>query len=109
MSSTGHQNLASGRWQKLSLVEQLGNIGSEVSRARRWFSKDQKLYEGAVLRALELFDLTMADPRWRGRLREIARARELFCDAITGGKEYKSSLKDLERYFFYFAFAARRQ
>lgn len=108
MSSTGHQNLASGRWQTLSLVEQLGNIGSEVSRARRWFNKDQKLYEGAVLRALELFDLTMADPRWIGRLREIARAREVFCDAITGGKEYKSSLKDLERYFFYFAFAARR-
>lgn len=103
-----HQNLASGRWRTLSLVEQLANIGSEVGRARRWAGKDQKLYEGAVQRALELFDLTLADSRWKGRLREIARARELFCDAITGGKEYKSSLEDLERYFFYYALVARR-
>jgi hypothetical protein len=41
-------------------------------------------------------------------LREIGRIREVFCDAITGGEEYKSSLKDLEQYFLYFAFAARR-
>ena len=108
MSSFIHQNLASGRWQKLSLAEQLGNIGSEVGRARRWFGKDRKLYEGAVRRALDLFDLTLVDSRWRGRLREIGRLREVFCDAITGGREYKSSLKDLERYFFYYAFAARR-
>lgn len=108
MSFTLYQNLASGRWQTLSLIEQLSNIGSEVSRARRWFNRDQKLYEGAVLRTLELFDLTLADPRWKGRLREIARAREIFCDAITGGREYKSSLEDLDRYFFYYGFAARR-
>jgi len=103
-----HKNLASGRWQKLSLVEQLGNIGSEVSRARRWFGKDNKLYENSVQKTLELFDLTLADRRWVGRLREIGRARELFCDAITGGKEYKSSLEDLDHYFFHYAFAARR-
>jgi len=108
MYSTTHQNLASGKWQKLSLVEQLGNIGSEVGRARRWFGKDQKFYEGAVQRALELFDLTLADQRWKGRLREIARLREVFCDAITGGKEYRSTLKDLERDLFYFAFLSRR-
>jgi hypothetical protein len=108
MFSGVHRNLASGGWQKLSLAEQLGNIGSEVGRARRWIDKDQKLYNGAILRALELFDLTLADSRWKGRLREIARLREVFCDAITGGKEYKSTLKDLERYLFYFAFLSRR-
>lgn len=102
-----HQNLATGQWYKLSLVEQLANIGSEVSRARKWFGKDKRIYEGAVLRALELFDLTLADSRWRGRLREIARVREVFCDIISGGKQYKTSLKDLENYFFYFAWATR--
>lgn len=103
-----HKNLTLEKWQKLSLMEQLGNIGSEVSRARRWQGKDQKLFEGAVDRALELFDLTLADRRWKGRLREIARAREVFCDAVFGkGREYGSSLKDLEDYFFHFAFAAR--
>ncbi len=107
MVSVIHKNLAGGGWQKLSLIEQLGNIGSEINRAQQWFSKDKNLYEGAVQRTFELFDLTLTDKRWKGRLREIARAREVFCDAVTGGKEYKSSLEDLEKYFFYFAFLAR--
>jgi len=107
MATFLHQELASGKWQKLSLAEQLGNIGSEVSRAFQWQNKDEKLYGGATNRALELFDLTLEDPRWKGRLREIARAREVFCDAIFGGKEYGSNLKDLRKYFDTFAVAAR--
>ncbi len=104
-----HQNLASGRWFQLSLCEQLANIGSEVSRARKWQGKDENIFRGAVERALELFDLTLADPRWRGRLREIGRLREVFCDVVTGGKEYKSTFKGLEQYLFPFAFLSRRQ
>jgi len=103
-----HKKLAEGRWFELSLCEQLGNIGSEVNRALRFKDKDQKNFDDAVNRALELFELTLKDPRWKKRLREIARARELFCDAITGGKEYKSSLKDLDRYFFQYALCSRR-
>lgn len=103
-----HKNLALGGWQKLSLAEQLGNIGSEVGRAHKWFDKDKQFYDNAVRRALELFDLTLADLRWLGRLREIGRLREVFCDAITGGQKYKSTLGDLERYFFHFAFLSQR-
>ena len=103
-----HKELASGRWFKLSLVEQLANIGSEVSRACRWQGKDENIFWGAVERALELFDLTLEDQRWRGRLREIARVREVFCDAVLGEKNYQTSLKDLERYFLPFALFARR-
>ncbi len=103
-----HKELAAGRWHKMPLMEQLGNIGSEVSRVIRWRGEDQKLFWSAVERALELFDLTLADSRWRGRWREIARAREIFLDAVLEDRQYKSSLEDLERYFFHFAFAARR-
>lgn len=103
-----HQVLAGGGWQKLPLAEQMGNIGSEVSRAGNWQEKDEKIFRSAVDRALELFDLTLEDPRWRGRLREIARAREVFADAVTGGKEYKSSLRDLLPYFDEFALMARK-
>jgi hypothetical protein len=103
-----HKNLADGRWQKFTLMEQLGNIGSEVARALRWQEKDDKLFQGAVNRALELFDLTIQDIRWKGRLKEITRARDIFCDAISGGKEYNSKLKDLEHYFFTFALIARK-
>ncbi len=104
-----HKELATGQWQKLSLVEQLGNIGSEILRVSRQEGKNEKIFWGAVERALELFDLTLDDPRWKGRRWEIARAREVFCDAVYGGKLYKSSLQDLTRYFDIFAFAARNK
>lgn len=87
----------------------MGNIGSEISRVLHWQNKDQNNFEKGIERTLELFDLTLEDLRWKGRFREIARAREIFLDAIFGGKEYKTSLKDLERYFFYFAYCARRK
>lgn len=101
-----HAQLAAGRWFQLSLAEQLGNIGSEVSRAIK-AGCDQQRFDGAVTRALELFDLTLMDKRWHGRLKEIARAREVFCDAVLGGHEYGSSLESLNTYFFQFACAAR--
>lgn len=103
-----HKELAAGRWYQLSLAEQLGNIGSEVLRTSRQEGKDEKLFWGAIERALDLFDLTLDDSRWIGRRREIGRAREVFCDAIYGGKLYKSSFPDLIRYFDQFAFAARK-
>lgn len=102
-----HKDLAAGRWRGLSLAEQMGNIGSEINRALKWRAKDSKLFNGAIERALELLDFTIADPRWRGRLKELVRARELLGDAVFGQSEYKTSLEDLDRYFFSFALAAR--
>jgi len=104
---TYHKNLAAGKWHQLSLAEQMGNIGSEVHRALKFQKQDKKRFDDAVDKALELFDLTLADERLKGRLREIARAREVFCDAVLGGKLYKSSLEDLDQYFFQFALSAR--
>ncbi len=103
-----HKDLAAGRWFELSLVDQLGNIGSEVGRAANWQGKNEENFKGAVERALELFDLTLEDPRWIGRRQEVGRAREVFCDAVLGGKEYKSTLRGLaDDYFLPFAYAAR--
>ena len=59
-----HKELASGKWFNLSLCEQLGNIGSEISRAIKWKHKNHTLYEKAVFRALELVDITLMDKRW---------------------------------------------
>lgn len=103
-----HKDLAGGRWFTMTLAEQMGNIGSEVSRANRAQNKDQQRFQNAVDRALELFYLTLSDMRWRGRLKEIGRAREVFCDAVYGGKEYGSSLASLQKYFDYFAIASRK-
>ena len=102
-----HTNLAAGRWQTLPLVEQLANVGSDVARASQWQGKDAQRCEQPFARALELLDLTIGDPRWKGRRKELARARELLCDAMFGGTAYGSDLASLDRYFFHFAVAAR--
>jgi len=65
MTDIQHQDLAAGRWFALSLAEQLGNVGSEVSRAIKWTSRRPELARGALERALELIDLMLDDPRHR--------------------------------------------
>ena len=102
-----HKNLADGGWKRLSLAEQLGNIGSETSRALNWRGKNQEYFENAIFRALELIDLTIADTRWRWRLKEIVRLRELLCDTVFGDKEYGDNLEGINKYLFSFAVAAR--
>ena len=102
-----HESLAAGKWFELSLCSQMGNIGSEVGRARRWKEKDAKLFESAIFRAIELINLTLSDKRWINRYKEIARAKEVICDAYLGGGEYNSSFESLEKYFYHFAFASR--
>ena len=84
----------------------MANIGSEVSRALRAKNNPMR-YWSAIARALDLFYLTVEDPRWKGRLREILRVRELLAAAALGSDEYKTSLQDLDRYFDYFALLAR--
>lgn len=111
MSEIQHRDLAGGRWWQLSLAEQLGNIGSEVSRAVRWSGRNKDLARGALERALELFDLTLDDPRHRmapSRLRELARAREVVVDFFDGSNEYHSTAASLQKYFDDYALAARR-
>jgi len=102
------RNFDSKRWFKLSLSLQLANIGSEVIRAIRWHQKgEKKRWEMAVWRALELFDLTLSDKRWKNRAKEIARLRETICDFFYGGNRYHSNLSSFDNYFFHFALAAR--
>ena len=93
----------------MPIAEQLGNIGSEVSRATKWKVRNPEMARAALYRALDLFDLTLDDPRHRqspARLREIARAREVVVDALEGPRQYGGSLVSLQRYFD--AFAAHR-
>ncbi len=104
-----HPDLAAGRWRELTLMEQLGNIGSEVARASRAKADgNEGRFTAALDRALELFDLTLDDDRWATRRREIARAREVVCDFQLGANEYGSTAESLDAYFLAFAVAARR-
>ena len=91
------------KWASLSLLEQMGNISSEVGRAIN--SRDNPARrDGAIARALDLFEATATC--YSGlRLREILRARDeflrLFYDDAT-------DFRGVEKYFHQFAVAARR-
>ena len=109
MNNYQHKNLAAGKWLGLNLAEQMGNVGSEVGRAINWINKDNREQSlKALYRGLELFDLTLADKRWKyPTLKEVARAREVVCDYFVGSNEYGSDEKFLNDYFTQFAVAAR--
>ena len=112
MTGLTHRELAAGRWHTLSLAEQLGNVGSEVSRTLKWRTRNPEIARRSLERALELIDLTLDDPRLRCtvvRLREICRAREVLLDFLVGPNQFGSSEVTLQRYFDSFAVAASRR
>ncbi len=100
MTDVQHRDLANGRWHQLSLAEQLGNIGSEISRAARWSGRNDELSRGALERALELFDLTLDDPRHRrspARLRELAQVVNSIGYAKFRAGDYPGALESYQQ------------
>ena len=105
-----HKDLAGGRWSEMTFAAQMANIGSEVSRAIKWREKGRydRMIQAAE-RALELFDLTIdaccQSPlnRPRGKLKELCRAREEFCDYFYGDNEFNTDPARMQRYYDQFA------
>lgn len=103
-----HKELAQGRWFQLPFLEQMANIGSEVERAIIWQGKNRKYSQKAIERALELLDLTIADEKNRRRLKELTRLREALVDYFYFDNQFSSSATSWRKYFFAFAYAARK-
>lgn len=104
-----HKEMAEGKWFKMTLAEQLGNVGSEVDRIISWRKKNDEEYAtNAFYRALDLLDLTISDRRWRGpKLKELCRIREVLCDSFLGAQEYNTPLEYFSKYFYQFAYSSR--
>lgn len=103
-----HKEAAAGRWQKMSMMEQMANIGSEVERAIKWKNKNNKEYSQAAFeRALELLDLTLSCCKNYPRLKEFARVRELLADYFAFDNIYNSTDQSWQKYFYCFNYAAR--
>jgi len=100
-------------WGDYSLAFQMANIGSEVSRSIKNRDKPAR-FKGAFERALELFDLTIEalakKPESGGKLREVCRAREEFCDFFDENR-FNTNPEQMQRYYDQFAMlvVARRQ
>lgn len=107
--SVQHKELAAGRWAKMTLVEQMANIGSEVSRALNWEMKDRGDFcQRAFFRALELIDLTLESQESLPRMREIARVREALVDYFYGSNQFRSSDELWRSYFDHFNYLVRK-
>ncbi|NQT75006.1 MAG: hypothetical protein HQ566_00630 [Candidatus Omnitrophica bacterium] len=104
-----HKGLAAGNWEKLSFLEQMANIGSEVERALNWRRRNNPDYSRKSFeRALELIDLTLSNPGSFVRFKEIARMREAIVDYFFGSNQFMSTEASWRNYFSHFTYAARR-
>ena len=103
-----HKTLADGRWQEMTLAEQLGNIGSEVSRARSADERGNMERRNLSLeRALELVALTIANESNPLRKLEL----QNLCEAlwsVRNNEAHGVSLSNIEEYFLPFALLARK-
>lgn len=87
------------RWEKLSFADKIGNIGSEVARAKsRSDCDDQASLIQCLYRCLELIDLTLDTELKRSRLKEICRLREVIADWCAGTNVYHVSRENIINY-----------
>jgi len=99
------------RWAQLDILEQMGNIGSEVGRAinAQRAGREERV-QGAIERALDLFSATTEQlvQEKSYRLREVLRARNEFLRLFYDGT-FQSEADGIERYFNQLAVAARKK
>lgn len=84
-----HLTAAKESWAKYSPEEQMANIGSEVSRAIK-ARGNQERYWGAVTRPLDLFYLTVEDPRWTGAFTRNSSGSGAFCCRSPGQRSIQN-------------------
>jgi hypothetical protein len=96
------------RWLQLTFAEQMGNIGSEVGRAISAEKRgDEASKDGAIARAIDLFDATSVHlaAQKSPRLKEVLRAKDQFLQLFFG--DNFADADKVEDYFMQFAIAAR--
>jgi len=98
------------RWAQLTFNEQMGNIGSEVGRAIIAHRNGNEVRKNrAIDRAIDLFSATveaLIGTKYSYRLKEVLRARDEFLRLFFDGT-FDQDADNIERYFMYFAYAAR--
>jgi len=100
------------RWAGLTFNEQMGNIGSEVGRAIIAHRNGNAERETrAIDRAIDLFSATaeaLIGTEYSYRLKEVLRSRDEFL-RLFFDNTFEYDADKIERYFMYFAFAARAE
>ena len=94
-----HKNLTEEKWFAYPQSQQALMIANEINRAKN-FIVSQKIDQanGCYERALELTDLTSADPRWRGNsLKELRRFREMLAQQYASKNKNETINQQLYR------------
>lgn len=95
-----HKELAKGKWEEMPFLEQMANIGSEISRAINWRKKGNEEYaQKAFERSLELFDLSKDCKYNYPQYKELLRAREEWVDYFKYENTYNSSSERIIKYY----------
>ncbi len=97
------------RWSKFTILEQMGNIGSEVGRSIiAWRNHDTPRFKGALNRALDLFDATteLLVKQHSPRIKEVLRSKDQYLRLFFDGT-FETDADAMERYFMQYALAAR--
>ena len=104
-----HPELAKGRWAEMPFALQMGNIGSEISRALNAKKRgNYERMENAAGRAIELFEFSIdCNTDFPGRLKELCRGKEEFCDYIFGDNVFNTDPVKMQRYYDQFVALAR--
>ena len=93
----------------MNIFIQIGNIGSEITRARVWEEKgDSASRDKALERALGLIDAVSSNQARPSLRRELACLREAMVITMAGSSGYLSLLQQLENYCLPFALLARK-
>ncbi len=110
MTNLIHKGLTQERWSKLSLAEQLANVGCDIERAIRWRNKNNLDFSRKAFdRALELLIFTKLDPKNATSRRELCRMHEMLVDYFVYDNEYNSTDSAWQKYFYSFNYAAALQ
>lgn len=95
-----HTNLNNSTMARFSFEQQMATVGADVDRAFNWLKKGNEQYaRNAYLRALELIDFTIADPRNRDRARAAMEVRERLVDTFDGPNHSGSTQVTWREYF----------
>jgi hypothetical protein len=93
----------------MPLTAQLGNLGSEFSRAMKWQGQDDAIFWSEVSRFLDYINSMILQPGLpKHRQKELFRVREVATDKFLGTSLYGGSAESLQRYFDDFAILSRK-
>lgn len=78
-----HKHLTPDKWSKYKESYQILSIGAEIGRAKNLIIiNDYKNVVNCYLRALDLLYLTVHDPKWKKKLKELLRLKEYLAETL---------------------------